>query len=109
MQKITFVKDDTAPTVVFELLKGEDGTIPIDLSSPNTTVELIMAGSGTVPPRVLPMEVGDLPLLGECIYRPIVGGTETVGDFAAYIRVTFGDGTVQTILNQILVRVVPVV
>lgn len=107
MQKIVFVQDDTAPRVTFELLTGPNSTTPVDLSAAGVLVDLILASSGTSPSRAIPMAVGANPLLGECVFDPALGGTEAVGDFVSSIRVTFGDGSVQTVLTPIVVQVLP--
>ena len=107
MQKLVFVEGDTAPRATFELLTGVDATVPVDLSGSSTSAELILAGSGVSPSRLISMELGANPELGEVVYDPALGGTEQAGDFAASIRVTFSDGSVQTVLTPILIQVLP--
>lgn len=107
MQKLVFVQGDTGPKVTFELLTGTKASEFVDLSEAGLQLDLLLGGSGVGSARVIPMQVGDLPLQGECIYDPSLGGTETAGDFAASIRITRQSGEVQTVLTPILVQVLP--
>lgn len=107
MQKLVFVQNDTAPKVTFELLTGTNASEFVDLSEQGLQLDLVLGGSGTGVAQVIPMQVGALPLQGECVYDPSLGGTETAGDFAASIRITFGDGSIQTVLTPIVIQVLP--
>lgn len=109
MQKLVFVEGDTAPRATFQLLTGVDGATPVDLSGLNVSAVLVLAGSGSGASRTVPLEVGPDAALGEVTYDPAEGGTELAGDFAASIRVTFSDGSVQTVLTPILVQVLPTI
>ena len=88
-------RHDTRPPLVKNLLDA-DGN-PADLSTANTVVFIMTAGTAAKVDRV-PVVVTDAPA-GEVAYQWAEADTDTSGVYDGEFEVTFTDGGVQTFPN----------
>lgn len=101
VRKIKITEDNTAPSIL--LTAERDGSV-IDVSG--STVKFIIARGSTIKNTGHQGCTLVAPTSGRVQYTPQAGDFDAPGTYKADIKITYGDGSIETLFNQykIIVR-----
>lgn len=94
-------QDSTRPVYVVTLVENfGSSNDPIDLTTATSVDFLMRESGGTGTPKVNAPAVITDAVAGEVTYTWDAADTDTVGDFHAEFKITWGDGGIQTVPND---------
>lgn len=100
VRKIKITEDNTAPSL---LLTAERDGVAIDVSG--STVELIIAKGSTIKNAGHQGCTLVAPTSGRVQYNPQTGDFDTPGTYKADLKITYGDGSIETLFDQLKFQV----